>query len=124
MTLSRKEMDAALKEKFVSKLRERGFKGSYPHFRREGARHIEIIGIQFSQWGGQFYIEIGLGNKDGEEVQGRHIPASKLKYYEVWPRERLGEIPFDYERDGVEVAASKASELPDEIERWFKEKSN
>lgn len=124
MSLPRKEMDVELKRNFVPLLKSLGFTGTYPHFRREGPKYMELVGVQFSQWGGQFYVELSLGSKGGTDVNGKFIPAQELKHYHGWPRERLGELPFDYERDGVQMAAAKASKLPPAIDDWFRAKSS
>jgi hypothetical protein len=44
--MSREAMDAALKETFVPALRERGFKGSLPHFRRLLSDRIDLLAVQ------------------------------------------------------------------------------
>ena len=120
MTLPRPEMDQALKSAFVPCLRELGFRGTYPHFRREGPTHIEVVGVQFSQWGGQFYIEVGLGDKAGESLPlAGFVPAGKLKHYHVWPRERIGANPFDYEATPVPEVAKQAVAAVAKIDAWF-----
>jgi hypothetical protein len=113
-------MDQALKSAFVPALRESGFRGTYPHFRREGPTHVEVVGVQFSQWGGQFYIEVGLGDKAGESLpDGSLVPGAKLKHYHVWPRERIGAIPFDYEATPVPEVAQQAAATIAKIDAWF-----
>ncbi|WP_144697743.1 DUF4304 domain-containing protein [Fictibacillus phosphorivorans] len=48
-------MDAALKQVVIPILREQGFKGSLPHFRRVNKKNIDLITFQFNRWGGYFY---------------------------------------------------------------------
>lgn len=43
-------MIAALKAVFVPVLRERGFKGSFPHFRRIRPDRIDLLTVQFDKW--------------------------------------------------------------------------
>jgi hypothetical protein len=113
-------MDKALKVLFVPSLRLLGFKGTYPHFRREGPQYMELLGIQFSQWGAQFYIELSLGHKEGMEINGKLIPAKELKYYHCWlSRERIRELPFDYEHEDVQQIAKRVCELIPTIDQWF-----
>ena len=108
----REQMDAALKCHAVPLLRNLGFKGSYPHFRRILNERVDTIGFQFSQWGPQFYIEIGVANPNGYTLlDGTHFPPSKLKYYQCSERARIGELPFDFETlpaDSVAEAATTA----------------
>lgn len=59
MSEARKKMNEALKEIVVPILREKGFKGSFPHFRRVSGKYLDLLTFQFSQWGGQFVVEIG-----------------------------------------------------------------
>lgn len=91
----RELMDQALKELFVPKLRLLGFKGSYPHFRRYNENSIDIIGIQFSQWGASFYIEITKAPASGVIYpQGKHYPPKTIKFYQAKNRIRIGNNPF------------------------------
>ena len=121
MAIARAEMDAALKARFVPELRNAGFSGSYPHFRRVGQKYIEIIGIQFSQWGAQFYVELGLGSKSGELIMdGILVPPNKLKHYHAGKRQRVGALPFDYASASVESVAASATATLDQIDKWFR----
>lgn len=54
----RERMIRALKDILVPYLRELGFSGSFPHFRRynEGDR-VDLLSVAFEKWGGAFYIE-------------------------------------------------------------------
>ncbi|MDM0071853.1 DUF4304 domain-containing protein [Variovorax sp. J31P207] len=120
MTLPRKEMDAALKAVLVPRLRELGFKGSYPHFVRDSVDHVHVVGLQFSQWGGQFYIEVGLGSKSGFALaDGTHVPGHRLKYYHVPRRRRFGDVPFDYETHDVADVAARAAATVSAISEWL-----
>jgi hypothetical protein len=79
MVADRQQMTDRLKEQIVPHLRDRGFKGSFPHFRRIGQSKTDLLMFQFDKWGGGFVIEIGEGPVD-ELVQhwGERIPAAKL----------------------------------------------
>jgi hypothetical protein len=111
-------MDAALKATLVPKLRSLGFKGSYPHLWREGARHVELVGVQFSQWGAQFYVEAGVVENAGVTVGSVSIPPSRLKYYHGWPRRRFGDLRYDYEAEPISVVAAKVADIVEDVAAW------
>jgi Domain of unknown function (DUF4304) len=48
----REMMNNALKKVAIPFLREQGFKGSLPHFRRKSETNIDLITFQFNRWGG------------------------------------------------------------------------
>jgi hypothetical protein len=85
-------MIAALKAEFVPALKERGFKGSFPHFRRIKPDKIDLLTVQFDRWGGGFVIEIAKCGPEGITTSwGLHIPPSKVRAWDVNnPRPRLG----------------------------------
>jgi hypothetical protein len=51
MSDDRSRMIAALQAHVVPELRRRGFKGSFPHFRRAAAQRIDLLTFQFDKWG-------------------------------------------------------------------------
>ncbi len=55
---SRSEMQQSLKERVIPVLREKGFKGYFPHFRRIVGGQVHLLTFQFDKWGGGFVIEI------------------------------------------------------------------
>lgn len=46
----REMMDNALKKVVIPFLRQQGFKGSLPHFRRMNENNIDLITFQFNKW--------------------------------------------------------------------------
>ena len=77
----RKQIDKELKAKVVPILRQKGFKGTYPHFRRITEKKIDILAFQFSQWGPQFYVEIAVAPSNGVNLlDGKHIPPDIVKH--------------------------------------------
>jgi hypothetical protein len=77
-------MDAALKSDVVPLLRDRGFKGSYPHFRRRLPDRIDLLTFQFSQFGGGFVVEIGSCGVDGVTFpSGKHVGPSKVTAWDL-----------------------------------------
>lgn len=91
----RKSMDTALKQVVVPFLREQGFKGSYPHFRRINENNIDLLTFEFNKWGGSFAVELGICPKDGVlSWEGDKIPLNKINVYDVEDRLRLGNKTF------------------------------
>jgi hypothetical protein len=86
-------MIAALNAVFVPTLRERGFKGSFPHFRRIKPDRIDLLTVQFDKWGGGFVVEIAKCGSEGITMPwGLQIPPNKVRAWDVYPphRPRLG----------------------------------
>jgi len=82
-----KQMRKALKEIVVPVLRQQGFTGSFPHFRRIRQSTIDLFAFQFDLYGGGFIIEIGWCDLAGFTTYwGKHIPPEKVR---VW------DVPFD-----------------------------
>lgn len=112
--IKREEMDAALKSLAVPLLREMGFRGSYPHFRRLLQHRVDALGFQFSNWGPQFYIELGVSSIHGTTMlDGAHYPAKNIKYYQCLDRKRIGKLPFDFEFEDPDVIAQLAYQAID-----------
>ncbi|MDK9559764.1 DUF4304 domain-containing protein [Marinobacter sp. M216] len=87
---ARSAMEASLRTIVVPELRSRGFKGSYPHFRRILENRIDLLTFQFYSSGGSFVVEIGTCGPEGTRFSG----PDKAKVSEVPKRLRLGaEIP-------------------------------
>lgn len=79
---------------------------------------MELVGIQFSQWGAQFYVEAGVAEKATIAVGGVSIPPNRLKYYHGWPRRRFGDFPFDYEAGAISVVVAKVADIVEDIAAW------
>ena len=89
--MTRDEMNAALRSRFVPALRTRGFRGSLPHFRRIGPSSVDLLTVQFDRHGGGFIVEIARCDLEGTTTHwGLHIPASKVTAHDVNRRHRLG----------------------------------
>jgi hypothetical protein len=90
MSQAHEGMVAALKEIVVTRLRERGFRGSFPHFRRKMIEQFDLLSFQFDKWGGGFVIEIAKCPAEGVTTSwGAHIPAERVKVTDLHPRHRL-----------------------------------
>ena len=122
------DMIAALKRVFVPALRARGFKGSFPHFRRPNNEQIDLLTVQFDRWGGGFVVEIAKCDPEGVTTHwGKKIPPNKVSAWDVGKRYRLGS-PFTAEGDhwfrfddGTPVDAVARSVLVylNEADRWW-----
>ena len=82
-------MNQALKTVFVPVLRELGFKGSLPRFRRHRNDRVDLLTIQFDRYGGGFVVEISRCGTEGMTTYwGKHIPATKATAHDLHPDER------------------------------------
>ncbi len=105
----REKMNKILKAIVVPRIREMGFSGSFPHFRRENNNGIQLIMFQYNPYGGSFVVEVGKCSKEGVTyANGRHISSDKVtRVYQALKRLRLGSEPkkgttdhwFDYDSD-------------------------
>ena len=85
MQLERKLMGDALRATVIPYLREVGFAGTLPHFRRKRSGRHELLSIMFNKYGGSFYVEAGaMSGERYVELQrhwataGKKLPESKL----------------------------------------------
>ena len=91
MSAEREKMIATLKEHLLPVLKDRGFKGSFPHFRRPTDTAIHLLTFQFDKWGGGFAVEIASCPVEGVTMHwGEHIPPAKVSAHDVTHRLRLG----------------------------------
>ena len=89
-------MDHALKEILAPSLRERGFTGSLPHFRRRATDRISLLSVQHFSSGGSFVVEVavcspvGLVTSWGKEIGPAKVTATDISA----PRPLLGAADF------------------------------
>jgi hypothetical protein len=84
-------MEAALREVVVPELRAWGFRGSFPHFRRAQATHIDLLTFQFYSAGGSFVVELATCPTTGVVHRwGEVVPPGKVTAHDVMRRHRLG----------------------------------
>jgi hypothetical protein len=131
----RESIDKALKEFTVPFLREQGFKGSLPHFRRMQSDRINLLTFQHSKYGSKFVVEIANCPVDGITTSwGEHIEPDKCKPMHIRRRYRLGrqkyntDYWFDYGNkklfsDVYKNCAKEVIKLLSEAEEWWKEDS-
>jgi hypothetical protein len=90
MSIQRNEMIMALKEIIVPVLRKMGFSGSFPHFRRQGEKAIDLLTFQFDRNGGGFIIEISQCSPEGFTTYWDElIPPNKVTAHDLNKRLRL-----------------------------------
>ena len=113
-------MDSALRSRVVPLLRERGFAGSYPHFRRALPDRIDLVTFQFDRHGGGFVVETGSCPIDGITLHwGKHVPPTRVTAWDLHPslRRRLkpqdaseADYWFRFETGDYESVAERVAE--------------
>jgi hypothetical protein len=87
---SRKEMIEKLSEIVVPVLRQKGFKGSFPHFRRLTDDRVNLLTFQFDRSGGGFVIEIANCQPSGYTTSwGKKVEPNKLTAHDLFKRKRI-----------------------------------
>lgn len=116
-----------LKTNLVPVLRDMGFRGSFPHFRRHRDNRNELLTIQFDKHGtGKFVIELGVVQfGDFTTYFGKTIGPSKLTAHDLGERVRLGAEPngdhwFDIATEPLEQIVSL---LQNQADAYFREQS-
>jgi len=86
------DVRTGLKEHVVPRLRELGFMGSFPHFRRPQEDRNELLTFQFDKYGsGRFVVELAVAPRgDFMTYWGKEIPESRLTAHDLKERLRLG----------------------------------
>ncbi|MFC4263970.1 DUF4304 domain-containing protein [Ferruginibacter yonginensis] len=86
----RKEMIKHLYDSVIPVLRQKGFKGSFPHFRRLTTDRINLLTFQFDRSGGGFVIEIANCLATGFTTSwGTKIEPNKLTAHDLSNRKRI-----------------------------------
>ena len=128
--MNKSEMEASLKRIFVPELRDRGFKGSFPHFRRPRTNRIDLLTVQFNRWGGSFAIEVAICSCEGVVMHwGERITPNRVRAWDVYPpnRPRLGATNtsddghwFKFESTiGTDEVARQAVMYLQDAEKWW-----
>ena len=140
MSKEHDKMNEALKSVVVPQLRQKGFKGSLPHFRRVGETRTDLLSFQFDRHGGGFVLEISKCPPDGiTTAWGKHIPANKVSAWDMHLDERLRLKPgpggstndwFRYDKKPLlspgsvyEKIARSVLPFLEEAEKWWAESS-
>lgn len=125
-------MDQAIKEITIPFLRQEGFKGSYPHFRRVTDDRINLLTFQFSMSASRFVVEIANCPLTGITMSwGLHVPPAKCTAHDMFERHRLGRINhsrdywfvFDQTQPTniYEARAKEIISLWDEAQKWWQD---
>lgn len=124
-------MDNAIKEITIPFLREQGFKGSLPHFRRFKEDRINLLTFQFSLSSSKFVVEISNCSPNGIVTPwGKEISPSKCSAHDMYKRLRIGSIKnkgdywFDFSKEPLLVniykkRAKEIIDLWDEAKKWW-----
>ncbi|MGG1680251.1 DUF4304 domain-containing protein [Neobacillus sp. NRS-1170] len=90
MSVEKDNMVSSLKKIVIPILRENGFKGSFPHFRRIKENKIDLLTFQFDRYGGGFVIEVAVCPPDGVTTHwGKIVPPNKVTAHDLNNRPRL-----------------------------------
>ena len=90
MSTERDKMIKSLKEIFIPELRNRKFKGSFPHFRKTEKGKTNLLTFQFDRYGGGFVIELANWNESEFKAPwGKVIPLNKLTAHDLNQRQRI-----------------------------------
>ncbi|NLT50592.1 MAG: DUF4304 domain-containing protein [Ignavibacteria bacterium] len=100
MSDDRRLMTDELKKTTLPVLKQKGFKGSFPHFRRISDDKIDLLMFQFDKYGGGFIVEISFV-----------ITSETDKYVFHW---RKGVAP-----EKLTVADAKLRKRFPEANTWF-----
>ncbi|WP_339711772.1 DUF4304 domain-containing protein [Cyclobacterium amurskyense] len=128
----RQKIDQAIKDITIPFLREKGFKGSFPHFRRQNKDGINLLTFQHSLYDTKFVVEIANCPPEGITTHwGKEISKNKVTAHDMGHRLRLGsekhdtDYWFDYGKKSIltdvyKKIAKEIIELWDEAETWWK----
>jgi len=124
----RAAMIESLKRIVVPGLRQSGFKGSYPHFRRPLKNRIDLLTFQFDKYGGGFVVEIAKAPPgDFDTGWGEIVPVDKLHVAHLSPMDRFrlgsrtptGDYWFRYDRGKLFRGKPTFDELADRVSVHF-----
>jgi hypothetical protein len=95
-TRRRQQMRVALKAVITPILREGGFTGACPHFRRLAKERYDLLTFYFDKYGDSFVIDIGQCSTDWAHAAQRTPPNQKLNpwYLEAHQRARVQPGPY------------------------------
>jgi len=124
MSEDRIAMIESLRQRAVPRLRELGFKGSFPHFHRPLSERTDLLTFQFDKYGGGFVVEIAKAPPGGFTTSwGEVVPTNKLSVSFLPPEERLrlgsrrsgGDHWFRYDRGGFLGRRPTFDELAEQV---------
>ncbi|MGG3196157.1 DUF4304 domain-containing protein [Priestia aryabhattai] len=85
MSVERDNMINSLRENVIPTLRDRGFKGSFPHFYRKLEDRVDLLMFQFTAWGEALYVEeVSKCSPGGHiDVSETFYTPNKVKVYNI-----------------------------------------
>lgn len=114
----RRKMTKALKDVVTPLMRQRGFKGTCPHFRRIGQDRTDLFMFFFDKHGDGFVIEIGQCPPDGYSSPVReHIPAEKVKTWDLYSTQRARVQPRPASRSTADWFRYEDAKTSDDFTR-------
>ncbi|HEY4079887.1 MAG TPA: DUF4304 domain-containing protein [Burkholderiaceae bacterium] len=82
-------MNTKLKRDVIPTLRQQGFKGSMPHFRRARPEQIDLLTFQFDRHDGGFVVEVARCAPTGVTTYwGKVIAPGQVTAHDVHPEAR------------------------------------
>jgi hypothetical protein len=129
---TREDMIEALRTEVIPALRDIGFKGSFPHFRRPQAARIDLLTFQFDKWGGGFVVEVATCPATGTTLPwGKQVGPRKVTAHDVGAKNRPrlgpagvleGHDDHWFRYDGavgvIEVARQVVAAIPGAVAWW------
>jgi len=124
MSAERDKMIKSLKEIVIPELRNRNFKGSFPHFRKTENGKTNLLTFQFDRNGGGFIIELANWNESEINTDLENVvPLNKLTSFDLHPDERQRIYPNSLsEESGTDSWFRYGKPKSDEIYNKLSEK--
>ncbi len=122
------DVRSIVKKHLVPHIRELGFQGSFPHFRRVRNEKKELVSFQFDKYGsGRFVVEVAVAPGGiFKTYWGKEIPQAKLTARDLIKRLRLGssseseDFWFEFGDDPRSVANKVIQLLETQGDNYFK----
>jgi hypothetical protein len=94
-------MRRELKARVIPRLREMGFKGSVPHFRRVKGKRVDLLSFQFSSWGGQYAVNIAVCEMLDDGPLPKSIYSASMHGRRLTPSSDDADHWFDFDKPNV-----------------------
>lgn len=119
-----------LKGSVVPQIKLFGFKGAFPHFRRQKDKRYDFVSFQFNKYGGSFVTECGFVEMNNLQPWEKELGFEKLNYGNAQKSLRLGAIEsgldhwFEFENFKLETQfrelAESVNNLLPQMEEFLK----
>ena len=117
-------MDEAIKGIVVPFLREKGFKGSFPHFRRTYGKQLNLLTFQFSLYAPEFVVEIANCPATGFQTYWeKPLKPAECRVSYMSKRLRIGSVKHNtdywYNFDGIGLLSNTFKKRGNEVlQNW------